>query len=200
MVIERGVAHVSAGVRPVDGDAGDRRRRGGRRSGGGRQRERESTTGADRRSGERRGGGDQDDAARAGGVFGAERRLLRSPGVRARAGDVHPQWRRTQQRRAAARAFQGNRTERVPVQHAICSACRRCDRRQRRRRACAATRIARCRPAAWETAYCGDETGMVCSFDAQTHASDRGNGGRCPARLRSRAALIPNILRVARRR
>ena len=30
------------------------------------------------------------------------------------------------------------------------------------------------------TAYCGDETGMVCSFDAQTFASDRGNGGRCP--------------------
>jgi hypothetical protein len=30
------------------------------------------------------------------------------------------------------------------------------------------------------TAYCGDETGMICSFDAQTFASDRGNGGRCP--------------------
>jgi hypothetical protein len=30
------------------------------------------------------------------------------------------------------------------------------------------------------TAYCGDESGNVCSYDAQTHASDRGNGGRCP--------------------
>jgi hypothetical protein len=30
------------------------------------------------------------------------------------------------------------------------------------------------------TGYCGDETGMVCSYDTQTFASDRGNGGRCP--------------------
>lgn len=30
------------------------------------------------------------------------------------------------------------------------------------------------------TAYCGDESGNVCSYDAQTFASDRGNGGRCP--------------------
>jgi hypothetical protein len=29
------------------------------------------------------------------------------------------------------------------------------------------------------TAYCGDETGMICSFDAQT--ADGGNFGRCPA-------------------
>jgi hypothetical protein len=33
------------------------------------------------------------------------------------------------------------------------------------------------------TAYCGDETGLICAFDAKT-TNDRGNGGRCPATCR----------------
>jgi hypothetical protein len=33
------------------------------------------------------------------------------------------------------------------------------------------------------TAYCGDETGLICSFDAKT-TNDGGNGGRCPATCR----------------
>ncbi len=32
-------------------------------------------------------------------------------------------------------------------------------------------------------AYCGDETGLICSFDAKT-TNDGGNGGRCPATCR----------------
>ena len=106
--VQRSGADVSGGIQSVDGDAGARerrrrcalRRRDGCDGDIGAERELDGRR-AGRRFGQHRGRPDQTVAAGAGRVRLAERRLLRPPGMRAHAGDVHPQRRRTEQGRAA---------------------------------------------------------------------------------------------------